>query len=107
MTARSPKIDKDGLTLPAWALSFVVLLLGWGVTLEVRLGRTEDRTATAVERLDAVDGDHDRLVAIEIRLGALLSSQERLVAALSSPSPTPSPTPTGRGSFDPDGSPDP
>ena len=121
MPARS-RLDKDGVTLPAWALSFVVLLLGWGVTQELRLGRIEDHLAAVAARIDAVDGDHDRLVTIEAQLEALLASQGQLVdllrarASPTPPEPEPTPTPTGtfpledrgvRGSLDLDGPPDP
>ena len=133
MPARS-RLDKDGVTLPAWALSFVVLLLGWGVTQELRLGRVEDHLAAVAARIDTMGGDHDRLVAIEAQLEALLASQGQLVDLLRAratstptastptptpaptPTPTPAPTPTGtfpledrgvRGSLDLDGPPDP
>lgn len=118
--ARLTKMNKDGVTLPTWALSFVLLLLGWGVTQELRIGRVEDRLAASVLRIDGVVGDHDRLVAIEARLMTLLEAQERLVDLLSprltraptptaTPPPTPPPMPTGatRDSFDTDGPADP
>ena len=77
--ARWPRLDREGLTLPAWAISILVILVAWGMALELRISQMEDRLVQLVGVAATVEADHDRVVAIEARAESVLRGQESLL----------------------------
>ena len=72
----------NSLTIPVWMLSVLIALMSWGVLLEVRVGRMEDRLAASTEQIAVLEGDHDRLVTIEANVEAALRLQAETIRLL-------------------------